>query len=67
MEFAIDNEESKLATGSLTDRKQGNQRQSIRVGPMEPTGQRAILAKFLGFQFKNRLRTSERGTVGGAD
>lgn len=28
---------------------------------MEPTRQRAVLAKFPGFQFKNRLRTSESG------
>lgn len=62
-----DNEESKLVTGSLTDRKQGNQHKSIRTSPPEPAWQHAILAKLLRFQFKNRLRTWERGTVGCAD
>lgn len=63
-----DNEESKLAQGLLTDRKQGDRLESIPTGPTEPAWQPATLAELLRFQFKNRLRASpERGTVGCAD
>lgn len=51
-----DNEESKLTSGSLTDRKQGNQRESIQPGPTESAWQHEILAKLLRFQFKNRAQ-----------